>query len=152
MRNGFRSSRGAMRGIIGATVGFATVAIGFGPFLYAAFQGSCPPAPLVLVLVFRLGPDCKTLAFAFKRCTLLQGRALVRPAERGAVPRRGLLSRATLISSRPPRTGPGRPGSRNAPPRSARVMQSHDPLRCAPRTQDRALISANQFCPAPRGC
>src|ERR1700737_550687 len=36
MRNGFRSSRGAMRGIMGGTVGFATVAIGFGPFLYAA--------------------------------------------------------------------------------------------------------------------
>src|ERR1700675_2607066 len=36
MRNGFRSSRGAMRGIIGGIVGFATVAIGFGPFLYAA--------------------------------------------------------------------------------------------------------------------
>jgi hypothetical protein len=43
MRNGFKSSRGAMRGTIGGApicrngdVGFATVAIGFGPFLYAS--------------------------------------------------------------------------------------------------------------------
>src|SRR5271163_4725323 len=43
MRNGFKSSRGAMRGTIGGApiclsgpVGFTTVAIGFGPFLYAS--------------------------------------------------------------------------------------------------------------------
>src|SRR5260370_10714992 len=42
MRKGFRSSRGAMRGTMGGAaiclvgaVGFATVAIGFGPFVYA---------------------------------------------------------------------------------------------------------------------
>src|SRR5579885_1767122 len=33
MRKGFRSSRGAMRGTRGGTVGFTTVAISFGPFL-----------------------------------------------------------------------------------------------------------------------
>src|SRR5215470_6198349 len=33
MRNGFRSSRGAIRGIIGGTVGLATVAIGCRSFL-----------------------------------------------------------------------------------------------------------------------
>src|SRR5882757_5134989 len=32
MRNGLRSSRGAMRGIIGGTLGLATVAIGFRSF------------------------------------------------------------------------------------------------------------------------
>src|SRR5579859_5641382 len=32
MRNGLRSSRGAMRGTIGGTVGLATVAIGFRSF------------------------------------------------------------------------------------------------------------------------
>src|SRR5271156_4950085 len=32
MRNGFRSSRGAMRGIIGGTAGLATVAISFRSF------------------------------------------------------------------------------------------------------------------------
>src|SRR2546429_6369396 len=42
MRKGFRSSRGAMRGAMGGThiclvgvVGFATVAIGVGPFVYS---------------------------------------------------------------------------------------------------------------------
>src|SRR5213082_1666474 len=42
MRNGFRSSRGAMRGTMGGApiclvgaVGFATVAIGVGPFVYS---------------------------------------------------------------------------------------------------------------------
>jgi hypothetical protein len=43
MRNGFKSSRGAMRGTIGGApiclsgpVGFTTVAICVGPFLYAS--------------------------------------------------------------------------------------------------------------------
>src|SRR5438445_6917949 len=47
MRNGFRSSRGAMRGTIGGVpiclvgaVGFATVAIGVGPFVYAIYLRS----------------------------------------------------------------------------------------------------------------
>src|SRR6266404_5826117 len=35
MRNGFRSSRGAIRGTIGCTAGFTTVAIGVGPFLFS---------------------------------------------------------------------------------------------------------------------
>src|SRR6185369_6511846 len=36
MRNGFRSSRGAMRGISGGTAGLATVAMLAGPFLYSS--------------------------------------------------------------------------------------------------------------------
>ena len=35
IRNGFRSSRGAIRGTIGCTAGFTTVAIGVGPFLFS---------------------------------------------------------------------------------------------------------------------
>src|ERR1700730_9050560 len=45
MRNGFRSSRGAMRGTIGGVpicrvgvVGFATVAIGIGPFVCSIYS------------------------------------------------------------------------------------------------------------------
>src|SRR6266481_3920101 len=57
MRKGFRSSRGAMRGTIGGApiclvgvVGFATVAIGVGPFVYSI----CPRT------LFSFGPGSKT--------------------------------------------------------------------------------------------
>src|SRR5437016_12009460 len=53
MRNGFRSSRGAMRGTIGGVpiclvgaVGFATVAIGVGPFVYAILRSSVFTRPI----------------------------------------------------------------------------------------------------------
>src|SRR5712675_261685 len=53
IRNGFRSSRGAIRGTIGCTAGFTTVAIGVGPFLFSVvFKAfvikSCRPSTAYL--------------------------------------------------------------------------------------------------------
>src|ERR1700726_1636799 len=56
MRNGFKSSRGAIRGIIGGTVGLATVAIGFRSFplhIVTRIRSSACGS------LYRLGPTTK---------------------------------------------------------------------------------------------
>src|ERR1700692_4983100 len=102
MRNGFRSSRGAMRGIIGATVGFATVAIGFGPFVYAAFE-----EPVRL----RLSSLCSFLDWARLQnsCARLQTPYVIVGARfssswgtKSASQCPGSFTHATHIFSRPP--------------------------------------------------
>src|SRR4030095_7002089 len=50
MRNGFRSSRGAIRGTSGGAAGFTTVAIGVGPFLFSVVLRHSSQASLLAYL------------------------------------------------------------------------------------------------------
>src|ERR1700724_2795567 len=62
MRNGFRSSRGAMRGIIGGAVGLATVAIGFRSF---PVRGVTRTHSSVFLLRRSLGPTTVAKFFPY---------------------------------------------------------------------------------------
>src|SRR5579862_1166063 len=124
MRNGLRSSRGAMRGTIGGTVGLATVAIGFRSFRVRALCATsldCGRVPCVhpfhsFVHLARQQPQTVKLVLPISR-------------SRSSFPRlRGL----------PASTYRGTASSKNGSVRHSDAAESPEPRPRAPRRSDRA--------------
>src|SRR5215471_2768367 len=70
MRNGFRSSRGAILGTIGGAAGFTTVAIGVGPFFCSWFTRFDPNTKSFVSLLSCPGPTANQKSVGVKHSPL----------------------------------------------------------------------------------